>query len=99
MKEQYLAQYQIKWDAEKKEDRWLNAVWLLSGCEKRYADTLEEAQEYLNKAIQNGERNATKCRTQEIGRSGIGISLDPNEGLRVVKTRIRKRQVTEWEEI
>lgn len=99
MKEQYLVQYQTKWDVEKGEDRWWNAVWLQSGCNKRYASTLKEAQEYLNKAIQNGEKNATKWTTQEIGHSGLGISFEPNEGMRVVNTRIRKRQVTEWEEV
>lgn len=97
MKEQYLVQYQTKWSEER--DTWMNAVWMQSGCEKRYANTLEEAQRYLDKAIARGERDATRGSTQEIGHSGLGISFEPNEGLRVTKTRIRKRKVTEWEDV
>ena len=97
MKEQYLAQFQCEIDA--KENRWLNAVWMGSNGEKRFADTLEEAQLYLDKMIQRGINHSKYGDTQEIGNSGLGISVEPSNILLVVNTRIRKRKVTEWEEV
>ena len=96
MKEQYLVQYQNKF--MEKEGRWYNAVWLHSGCKKRYADTIEEAKMYLQKAIDDGIRKATKTQCQHIA-NGIGISTEPDEDMLVTKTMIRKRYVTEWEEV
>ena len=97
MKEEYLAQFQC--EAEVRNNRWLNAVWLGSGCNKRYADTLEEAQMYLDKMVQRGIQHSKHGDTQEIGNTGLGISVEPSNILLVVNTRIRKRQVTEWEEV
>lgn len=97
MKEQYLVQFQDKWNEEK--NRWANAVLMLTGGDKRYASTLEEAQSYLDRVIKERQKMATKGYTQEIGKSGLGVTFEGNEGMLVVNTRIRKRQVTEWEEV
>ena len=97
MKEQYLVQYQNKFLERK--GMWMNAVLMHSKENKRYASSLKEAQEYLDKAIKHGQRLATKGSTQEIGHTGLGISVEPNEEMLVTNTRIRKRQVTEWEEV
>ena len=96
MKEQYLVMYQNKF--MEKEERWINAVWLHSGCKKRYAETIEEAEMYLQMAIDDGVRKATKIQYQHVA-NGIGITTEQNEDMLVTNTKIRKRYVTEWEDV
>lgn len=95
MKEQFQALCQFKYDEGT--DKWCNVVYLLSNCEKRFADTLEEAQMWIDKAIQRGIDRSKHSQTQSI--KGIGITTEANDGLLVVKTKIKKRKVTEWEEV
>ena len=95
MKEQYLAEFQTKWSEEK--GMWINATKMFSKEFKSYASTKEEALEYLNKAIERGEREAKHGSTQEIGHTGLGISTEPTNGLIVTKARVRVRKVTPWE--
>ena len=95
MKEQYLVKAQCKFDEGT--DNWFNVVYLLSNCEKRYASSLEEAKMWLDKAIQRGIDNQKHGHTNVV--NGIGISTEPSNGLIIVKSQIKKRQVTEWEEV
>lgn len=92
MKEQYLAEIQ---NGYCKEGEWWNAKYMLS-MEGRYCKTKEEAQEWINKAIENGQRLATKKHV--MGTPPFSIEFQPNEKDLVKATRIRKRMVTEWEE-
>ena len=93
MREQYLAQYQ---DGFCKDDEWWNAkaMQTLNG---RYCKSLQEAQEWIDKAVKNGQRLATHKHI--LGNPPFSIESEPNEQHLVKATRILKRMVTEWEEV
>lgn len=94
MKEQYLAQFQNGF-CEK--NVWLNAKTYLSYNESRFCKTKKEAEEWLNKVIKESQKLATKKHT--LGKPPFSIESEPDEKHLVVNTRIRKRIVSEWEEV
>lgn len=71
---QYLAQVKLAFDP----DQWWNAMKLTNGGIKRYADTLEEAENAICFASSR-------------------YPDDPDE--QVIESRIRVREVTEWEDV
>ena len=93
-KYQYLAQFKDGYAA--KNGRWLNAKMCMGG-DSNYCESEEEAGRWLKKAIELGLKYSKKGST--IAVNGIGISTDPSNMHLVVGTRIRKRKVTEWEEV
>lgn len=94
MKKQYLPQYQFK--KNKGANDWNNAM-MLKGM-TRYASTLEEAQEVLELAIKRFNKGA-RVETTYVNGFGIDSVIDEQtaDNLTVVKTRIKVREVTEWE--
>lgn len=97
MRKQYLAQYQLKFQSERGE--WGNAM-VMNGSGKRYASTLEEARQSLKKVINEFNKGA-RTEQQVIGGLGVSIVIDEEtaESTQVVKTRIRVREVSEWQEV
>lgn len=95
MKKQYLVQVQSKKLAE--ENKWMNVMMMFQG--KRFANTLEEAREEISKAIAYYDKGV---RT-ETNFCGLGVSLiideESAEKMKIIKARIRVREVTEWEEV
>lgn len=67
---------------------------------KRYADTLEEAKQAIEdiKNYWDDQRNGKRI-NQVCG--SIGISVEPikDDTFEIVATRIRVREVTDWEEV
>lgn len=74
MKKQYFAQVKLAFDS----DQWWNAMKLTNGGTKRYADTLEEAE-------------------NSIRIIASSYPDDPDE--RVIESRIRVREVTDWKDV
>ena len=95
MKEQFLAQYQNGFSEN--ENCWYNAIWEQSGYKKRYATTASEAKLALEKAMKKGQELATKKHV--LGTPPFSIESEPDEKHLVTRVRIRRRQVTEWEEV
>ena len=93
MREQYLAQYQ---NGFCKDDQWYNAKKVDDLFNSRYCKSLEEAQGWIDKAIKKGQRLATQKHV--MGTPPFSIESEPDEMCLVTRTRILKRQVTEWEE-
>lgn len=93
-KKEYLAQYQLAYDP----DRWSIATPRNFPIGKRYCSTLAEAQQALDeaRAYFNGK---PKTISQKCGAIGITTHVDSKsaKNLAIVKTRIRVREVTEWE--
>lgn len=92
MKEQYLAEIQNGYS----EGKWWNAKTMLS-TEGRYCKTLKEAKSWIDKAVERGIRTAEKGHT--LGKPPFSIFTEGSEKDLVTATRIRKRKVTEWEEV
>lgn len=97
MKEQYIAEYQQALDP----GVWKNAAsGYYNQIGRRYCPTLEEAEAAIRhvKAYFNGKPRTT---TQVCGSIGITSYTDSETAnrLRVTKTRIRVRLVTEWETV
>ena len=102
MKEQYIAEYQQE---NYEPGKWKNAAPAYFSNKfgiigRRYCSTQEEAQAALLevKAYFNGKPRMT---TQVCGSIGIDSYTDSKTAtrLKVTKTRIRVRLVTEWETI
>ena len=93
MKEQYLAQVQNGYS----KGEWWNAKTMLTTEGGRYCKTLEEAQSWIDKAVSKGIELATKKHV--MGTPPFSIESEPDEKNLITNTRIRKRKVTEWEEV
>lgn len=91
MKEQYLAQMRIKnlWNEE-----WLNASSMEGG--KRYLATKEEAEEAIKK-IKAKYDGTEKTEVVKVGVMGVSSKIGADK--KVIETRIRRRYVSEWEEV
>ena len=89
MKTQYLAQVQ---NGYCKKDEWWNAKMMCS-TKGRYCESLDEAQMWINKAIEQSTKKHV------IGTPPFSIESMPTDKDIIINTRIRKRQVTNWEEI
>lgn len=94
MREQYLAQIQ---NGYCKEGEWRNAKKMLTTEGGIYCKTKEEAQQWIDKAVKKGQRSAMNG--THIGTPPFSLYSEPNEKDLVVATRIRVRQVSEWEDI
>ena len=94
MKDQYIVLFQTGWS--QKQNKYLNGG-MCYGMD-RYFDTLEEAEKCKNYII---EKEKTSNGTISV--NGIGISIEYPKGeednYKIKKIVIKKRQVTEWEEI
>lgn len=95
MKKQYIAEYQHRYDP----GHWRNAAsGYYNQIGRRYCPTLEQAQAALSHAKRyfNGKPHTD---TQVCGMIGISSHTDSETAHRmeIVKTRIRVREVTEWE--
>lgn len=94
MKKQYIAEYQ--------HNTYRQGEWLVATdpdtIGKRYHNSIEKAREALNHVTEyfNGKPRTT---TQTCGCIGITSHTDSKtaDAMKVVKTRIRVREVTEWE--
>ena len=87
-KKQYLAQIQNGWCEE---GDWWNAKMMFSTG--RYCKTKEEAQQWIDKAIEKSTQRSI------IGTPPFSLESDPCEKDRITATRIRVREVTDWEEV
>ena len=94
MKEQYLAQFQNGFCGK---DNWLNAKLYLKYDENKFCKTKEEAQEWLDKVIKDGQKLATEKHV--MGNPPFSIESQPDEKNLVTNTRIKRRYVSEWEEV
>ena len=94
MRDQYLAQVR---NGYCKEGEWWNAKTMQSFENGRYCKTLEEAQMWIDKAVQKGIKTSQHGST--IGNPPFSIYNEPSEKDLIIETRIKKRQVTEWEEV
>lgn len=105
--EEWMVAVKQNCDVRRGEDRWWNAVmWYpKSKSGQRYVRTEEEARSVLNYAYErwNGEKiyNEKGERYETSYDGGIGITLvstkETDEDMRIVKHKIKKRIVTEWE--
>lgn len=97
MKKQYFAQVQFKYQEEKGE--WANAM-ITSGKRNRFASSLREAKEAIAKCL-NDFNKGSRVELSKIGGLGISTVIDEEtaERLQIIKTRIRVREVTEWEDV
>ena len=97
MKEEYEVLFQR--ECEEKEGRWLNGGSLY--MMKRTFNTLDEAIRCKNLILEKEKKHMGNSYTQSI--KGIGITIEYDEetkmDLRLKNIKIRKRQVTKWEEI
>lgn len=94
MKKQYLAT--IVRNMGNKE----NAVYRMSGFNKRYADSLEEAQEAIEFCkTEFTLKDVGKVTSSNCGHISVSIELDKRtyEDLKVISSNIKVREVTEWE--
>lgn len=80
---------------QEQEDRWTSVMGYDWNGGKKFADTLTEAREAIKKT--KAHFGAGKEQAQKV--ASIVISIEADDGLTVVKTRILKRYVTEWEEV
>lgn len=101
VKEQYLAEVQ---DGYCEEGKWCNAKMMTltdeemkSGVSPRYCKSKEEAQQYIDRAIRKGQKRAMYG--SHLGTPPFSLYSEPNEKDLITNTRIRKRQVSEWEEV
>lgn len=101
VKEQYLAEVQ---NGYCKEGEWWNAKMMTltdeemkSGVSSRYCKTKEEAQQYIDRAVRRGQKSAMYG--SHLGTPPFSLYSEPNEKDLIINTRIRKRQVSEWEEV
>ena len=88
MRRQYLAQIQNGW-CEK--DEWWNAKTMFT-TNGRYCKTKEEAQGWIDKAIEKSTKKSV------MGTPPFSLEIEPKEKDKITATRIRVREVTEWEE-
>lgn len=98
MKEEYQVLFQHGCDVRK--GRWLNAGFLYNN--KIAFKTLEEAIACKDKVL--AKENNKNGYTYSVNGIGISIEWDENDtslknDLKLVNIKIRKRQVTEWEEV
>ena len=89
MKKQYLAQIRNGWC---KENEWWNAKTMFT-TDGRYCKTKEEAEMWIQKAIDKSTK------THIMGTPPFSIESRPSEKDKILETRIRVREVTEWEEV
>lgn len=97
MKKQYLPEYQHRY----KPGEWSNAApGYFNQVGKRYCETLEEAVAALRKVTEyfNG---SSRVDAHSCGSFTVTSATDSKtaKALAVVKTRIRVREVTEWETV
>ena len=92
MKEQYLAEVR---NGFCKENEWWNAK-VMHSTEGRYCKTKEEAEKWIQKAVEQGQRLSTEKHV--LGTPPFSIESGPDEKNLIVDTRIRKRMVSQWEE-
>jgi hypothetical protein len=105
MHEQYHVQIMHRHD--EKEGRWLNAIadYYPHKPFQKYVATLEEAKKVLDCAYEywNGHKvydsNGERRTTQAAGMIGVSMvhTKETDKDLEIVKHRIRKRMVTDWE--
>lgn len=101
MKEQYLAEIR---NGYCKEGEWWNAKMMMltdkdikDGKGGRYCKAKEEAQQWIDKAVKKGQQIAMNG--HHLGTPPFSIYSEPSEKDLVIETRIRVRQVSQWEVI
>ena len=94
MREQYIAEYQHN---EYRKGEWCVAT---NGEGKRFFRTEAEARAAIQRA-EDYFNNLGRPRTQMCGSIGITVQGDAetHNRMRIVKTRIRVRLVTDWETV
>ena len=97
---QYTAEVVLKMN-ENKTNKWTNAYWDYTNGKKKFAPTLEEAKKAIKYCENKFKGKAGKTETEYIGSIGVSTTIDKRteEALSVVKSRIRVREVTDWEEV
>lgn len=94
-----MKQYSVQIKYKKhRPDTWFNAMTYDVNGGKQFASTLMEAERAIEKVREmwERERKGTK-RVQQVGM--IGITCEPirDDTFEIVASRIRVREVTEWE--
>lgn len=97
MKKQYHPQVQYK---KFKVGQWSNIMQRTYNGNKKFASSLEEAKQAIEneRKYWEDERNG-KHRFIKDGSIGIEIEPIKDDTFEIVATRIRVREVTEWEEV
>lgn len=97
MKEQYEVLFQR--ECEEKENRWLNggALYTMKGT----FNTLDEAIKCRDLILAKEKRYMGNSYTQSVNGIGITIEYDDETAmkLRLKNIKIRRRKVTQWEDI
>lgn len=95
MKDQYLAEIQFK---DFRSGKWINASLLLG--DKRFLSSREEAGKAIKRVLLEFNKGS-RVETHKEGCISVGVVVDSEtaDNFTVVKTRVRHRQVTEWEEV
>ena len=97
MKKQYLPQVQYKGFPSGEWHRVMNADF---NGGKRYADSLEEAQQAIERMRKYWrEEREGKHRKQRCGAIGIDVAPVTDDTFEIVATRIRVREVSEWQTV
>lgn len=93
-KKQYFPQVMYK---KYRVGQWSNIMFMDVNGGKKYASSLEEAKQ----AIENTKKvwSDNKPTTQKCGMIGVTIEPCRDDTFEIVATRIRVREVTEWEVI
>ena len=95
-RKQYVAEFKFRnaWDG-----KWVNTFVSIENG-KRYYSTKKEAEDALRKVIARFNNRTPGEEVDFVGDIGISTYVDQEtiNNLTVVKTRIRVREVTEWEE-
>lgn len=78
---------------------WYNAMKYDVNGGKTYARTLEEAKQAIENVRKMWEDNKNGPKVQRCGMISIAIEPCKDDTFEIVATRIRVREVTEWEEI
>ncbi len=94
MKKQYLVQVKYK---KYNPDKWVNIMGYDVNGGKRYAATLYEAKQAIERTrkMWDDDRNG-KRKPQSAGMFAINIEPTKDDTFEIVDTRIRVREVTEW---
>ena len=105
MHEEYLVQVMHRYSV--KEGHWSNAIRYMpdNKINQRYAESEEQAKAVLDNAYKkwNGQKvydaNGERRTTQAAGMIGVGVvhTKETDKDLEIVKHRIRKRLVSDWE--
>lgn len=94
MRKQYHPQVMYK---KHREGQWSNIMLYDVNGNKKFASTLEEAQQAIENTRKMWERDRNRVHRSTCGMIGIEVEPIKDDTFDIVASRIRVREVTEWE--